>query len=705
MWAEKAAIYMCGNQIFFSLGIVLGPILSAPFVSKINLFTTIQPFGNNNTNQTSPMMAQTNIGVPFIILGAILFLAGSLLMAIYFYRPYISTVSLTNSDKVNGQLFSFKFKCPNKWHMIYVTLLVAIVGSYVGFMFMTLNLMPTYLEYTHHYMSPAGADRMVNIMTITILITAITNALLSIKFDSKIYIYINFTASFVANIILVFYGQYKLNTWSLWLAFILMGIGVSTLFPNMMAYAKQRMDIRNHTVGLVVAFIGLCSAVFPGLILNIIGPVLHDLTEQFNTTTDKITFIFMCFNFGYFVGALINGFIFNYLNRHLSIVAILIALAGFVAAFPYSPTLVIVFVMAFIVGYGCGGLDTGLVVWIIEMWSDQAGTYMAGYQLFYIVSVLIGPLMVTPFVTRYEPIVANLTGNDEPESYRQIHGNIGIPFIIVGALLLLMAVILLAIHIYRRYVPPPKQTLSISTLSSSVSQSLAPGVESPVSTLSSASPTLSSVLQNKQKSPITVKKVIYMTLFVLFMGIIVGIAYTTFNLLPTFMEYSHLNMAPEEADTMQTILSVTMLIYAIVYTLLSIKYWCYMKNLVYINWLMVLVGNIVLILFIYYQLGTWSIWLGYICLGIGHSTLYCSAITFVESHIKLSNRVTGLCVCVTGLCSAIFPVICGQFIKRAPVALPYMNMVLGTIGLTAFILLHVLLYRKNIYNFKSVLMS
>ncbi|XP_054152508.1 uncharacterized protein LOC128951283 [Oppia nitens] len=320
------------------------------------------------------------------------------------------------------------------------------------------------------------------------------------------------------------------------------------------------------------------------------------------------------------------------------------------------------------------------------MWADKSAIYMTGYQLFYTFSVLIGPLMAQPFVTRYEPIVANLTGNNEPESYREIHGNIGIPFIIVGALFLIFAIILLCIHIYKRYVPPSK---SISLASLQTSGSSAPGVESSVSTTSS---TLS--LQNKQKPPITFKKVVNMFLFVLIVGIIVGLNFTTFNLLPTFMEYSHLNMAPEKADTMQTILSVTMLIYVTVYTLLALKYWCYMKNLIYINWFMLLSGNIVLILFIHYQLNTWAIWLGYIFLGIGHSTLYSCAMTFVSSHIKLSNRVTGTVVCVTGLCSAIFPVICGQFVHHWPVALPSMNLILGTSGLVAFILLHVLLNQK-----------
>ncbi|XP_054152547.1 sodium-dependent glucose transporter 1-like [Oppia nitens] len=441
-----------------------------------------------------------------------------------------------------------------------------------------------------------------------------------------------------------------------------------------------------------------------GLIINVIGPVLHDLTKKYDTTTEEISYIFMCFYFGYFIGAILNSITFNYVNRHLSLVVILLIMAGVVPAIPYSPNLSVMFTLAFIAGYCTGGLDTALVVWIVEIWAEKSSIYMGGYQVFFSMGIVLGPVLAAPFVSDYHPndllpkqlkdsrliklnkssLVANNyvdntvgTDNNNKNIDNKLHyGNIEIPFIILGALLLLSALLLLAIHFYRRYTPPKKLT------SLNVEQK--------------------STDHNTSKWP-DKSKLIYICLLVFTLGPYVGFEFMTFQLLPTYLEYSHLHMPPNEGDHMLTIMTVSFLAYCLISFFLSMKYWS--KNSIYINWAAILIGNIILLVFNHSSLGMGALITGSIFIGIGLSTLYPSVFAFVESQIEISNVAGGLVVCACGFFSAIFPVICGKFVNENPEVIPIMNLILGTFGLTVFIILDILLYRQSKTNINNAINS
>ena len=117
-----------------------------------------------------------------------------------------------------------------------------------------------------------------------------------------------------------------------------------------------------------------------GMIFGILGPALSDLTFGLNTTTDEISFMFLCFAFGYTMGSIISlyhinyswtylvimakiiylkdGIIFNYINRQLVLVCLLVLMGVTIAGLPFSPNKTVLFIIAFLCGYGNGGLHT-----------------------------------------------------------------------------------------------------------------------------------------------------------------------------------------------------------------------------------------------------------------------------------------------------------------------------------------------------------
>ena len=112
---------MGGFQLSFSLGVLMGPLLAAPFVSKKYLDDNIEHNRPSNTND--------RIAWPFIILGALLLLSAIILLVIYFYKPYIQS---SKSSKYIKSSNLDKNAKRDIWSDISVTLFVLILGSFVG---------------------------------------------------------------------------------------------------------------------------------------------------------------------------------------------------------------------------------------------------------------------------------------------------------------------------------------------------------------------------------------------------------------------------------------------------------------------------------------------------------------------------------------------------------------------------------------------
>ncbi|XP_054152550.1 uncharacterized protein LOC128951326 [Oppia nitens] len=327
-------------------------------------------------------------------------------------------------------------------------------------------------------------------------------------------------------------------------------------------------------------------------------------------------------------------------------------------AIPYSPNITVLFILAFIAGYGTGGLDAALVVWLVELWAEKSSVYLSGHQICFAVGVVFGPVLAAPFVTK------DTYNSNTDHKYHSNHshdgnasttinstitintsssvGNIAIPFIILGALLLLSACLLLAIHFYKRYIPPAPAHLEASSDKTDKS-----------------SKHYKFNCHNKWT-------VVYHALLIAICGICVGISNTTFQMMTTFLESSYLRMSTQSGDHMVSIMAI-----------------------------IIISGNILLALFEYLMFDEWLLIVALVFMGIGLSTIFPALFTFVEQHMTISNITGGLCVCATGTSSTILPVICGQFIRQTPLVLPYMNIILSTVGLLVFIVLDVVLYRKQ----------
>ncbi|CAG2116597.1 unnamed protein product, partial [Medioppia subpectinata] len=357
-----------------------------------------------------------------------------------------------------------------------------------------------------------------------------------------------------------------------------------------------------------------------GLTTYIIGPALNDMTIKLNTTTDNITLVLGCLLAGYTLGAIIIGIIFNFINRQLVLICLLVIMAGAVSLAPNVPKLWMLLVDGLVCGFGAGGFDTAQVVWLIELWGDKSSQYLQGMQFFNALGTVISPLMTAPYlatkieqknktqsITAYN-ITSYLTSNSSHSLH--IHNNndetkdvdiytksqIEIPFGIVGALLLTSALLLLILHFYRRYTPP--------------------------------------VDENDQfvcKCPERLT-LIYIILGVFTIAPYVGMEVMNFQLIATFAKYSHLQLSGSDAALVQTVMAAAFALFR-----------------------GISIGNVVTILFEVNGYSHTVLFIGVIVTGIGFSTVFASVYAFLEKHIAISNAVGGLLVCTCGLMGGLLP--------------------------------------------------
>ncbi|CAG2177900.1 unnamed protein product [Oppiella nova] len=191
----------------------------------------------------------------------------------------------------------------------------------------------------------------------------------------------------------------------------------------------------------------------------------------------------------------------------------MIIMAITVAVLPVCPNIAVLFAMGGICGYGCGGLDTALVVWLVEVWGNKSSLYLGGYQFFFAAGVCIAPLIDTPYLT-------NIPTNQTYTSNIINVSRLEVPFAINGVLLIVSAILLLLLYCYQPYIPPKNSEKAI-----------------------------------KFEFP---KKweLIYILLGVFIIGPYVGLELMNFQLLPTFLQDSYQHISDSQSSQLLAILTV-----------------------------------------------------------------------------------------------------------------------------------------------------
>ncbi|KAK6191355.1 hypothetical protein SNE40_003069 [Patella caerulea] len=156
-----------------------------------------------------------------------------------------------------------------------------------------------------------------------------------------------------------------------------------------------------QTIVLSLAFFAL------GLCIAIPGPTLLDLGERVHASIDKISLIFTARSFGYLLGSIIGGFLFDRFDQQLLLFYTLVFTSVATVAAPWCTALIILAVMIAFQGISMGVLDTGGNVFCIKIWGKKSAPYMQLLHFAFGVGAFIAPLLARPFLMNHELLAAN----------------------------------------------------------------------------------------------------------------------------------------------------------------------------------------------------------------------------------------------------------------------------------------------------------
>ncbi|NJN55208.1 MAG: MFS transporter [Anaerolineae bacterium] len=152
------------------------------------------------------------------------------------------------------------------------------------------------------------------------------------------------------------------------------------------------------TAGYYAAFIAL------GLAVSALGPTLPGLAAQTGVQISAISILFTARAFGFLVGALLAGRLYDRLPGHRLMALALLMMGVMMASVPFLPALWLLTVIMFVLGLFEPGVDVGgqhLIVWLHK---DKVGPYMNGLHFFFGIGALVSPIIVAWAIAATEGI-------------------------------------------------------------------------------------------------------------------------------------------------------------------------------------------------------------------------------------------------------------------------------------------------------------
>jgi FHS family Na+ dependent glucose MFS transporter 1 len=142
------------------------------------------------------------------------------------------------------------------------------------------------------------------------------------------------------------------------------------------------------TAGYYAAFIAL------GLAVSALGPTLPGLADQTGVQISAISILFTARSFGFLVGALLAGRLYDRLPGHRLMALALLMMALTMAATPFVPVLWLLTFIMLLMGLFEPGVDVGgntLIVWLHK---DKVAPYMNGLHFFFGIGAFVSPVIV-----------------------------------------------------------------------------------------------------------------------------------------------------------------------------------------------------------------------------------------------------------------------------------------------------------------------
>jgi len=152
--------------------------------------------------------------------------------------------------------------------------------------------------------------------------------------------------------------------------------------------AAPRAEHWPKTIGYYIAFVAL------GMVSQSLGPTLSGLAAHTNSQLSQVSFLFTARAFGYLLGSMGGGRLYDRVPGHPLMVSVLGVMVLTMSITPVLSLLWMLTVVLFVLGLAEGTLDVGgnaLLIWVHR---GNVGPFMNGLPFFFGLGAVIAPLVI-----------------------------------------------------------------------------------------------------------------------------------------------------------------------------------------------------------------------------------------------------------------------------------------------------------------------
>lgn len=452
--------------------------------------------------------------------------------------------------------------------------------------------------------------------------------------------------------------------------------------PQPLTVSLRSKILYTTAIYLVYFVFGLADLIVPTAMDELVL-LTHSDVASFSAT------VMVSLTVSYCLAALAGGWLCNYVNRQVYLIASLLISVVAKVWLPFTSSILQAAICQSLAGIGGAGLDVALNAWLLAIWREKSGSLMLALHFCYAVGTSLSPILTEPFLSNKNSSIIsapNQTFNSSDfgrgvKEFSASDSQIQIPLWIAGALYAMLIVLLIIFH----FVSPYNEK----------NEKLQEQEEKDLDT-SSFSPRLSKLI---------------LAIASLILMFDVGTEISTFDYNTVFVVRNGFDQ--HKAAFISSVKSISFTVSRAVAAIAALK--VPVRIILYISIIINTIGNFMLLYstslptqspvineeLLAKEMATkeMMIWLGFAFIGFGFGPLYPAVLSYVQNFIKLTTFICGLFVFIGAWSSILNFLVVGKFIEQYVNVLTYFNLISITGVAVLFVILDLIVRKTTIFNY------
>ncbi|XP_042909181.1 sodium-dependent glucose transporter 1 isoform X2 [Parasteatoda tepidariorum] len=250
LWGKDSGPFYQALHFTFGIGGLVSPLIAAPFLGDYSDFEQFYDNGTLETNETcyqnhTDFSNATSVAIPrvtwaYMSIGVISFFVTILFLAMCIIAP------VDESGRKGGESESGKKSWAFTALIVFLTciLILTSMGTEVGYA----QMLTTYAVKGPLHLSTSTGSYMTSTYWAAFTASRLAAIFLTIKFSNFSLIVFDVVLTFIGGLVLLFLAASY--DWALWVASILLGVGIASFFPASVSWIEQYINVTNKIASM-----------------------------------------------------------------------------------------------------------------------------------------------------------------------------------------------------------------------------------------------------------------------------------------------------------------------------------------------------------------------------------------------------------------------------------------------------------------------